>query len=194
MGAREPSLLSGDGTASLDAEPAPSAAAAMGRAREPARREVLVAGFWRRAAATAIDALAVLPALLLLVFVAGRLAQLTLPAARLTDLDVWLDLALAGDPALWGMVGLSTTLVVIYLLVFQTTLGRTLGMRVCRLEVIDVYGEKPSLARAALRTAGYLACAATLGLGFVWIGFDREKRGLHDWLAGTYVIRSGGRK
>ena len=34
--------------------------------------------------------------------------------------------------------------------------------------------------------------AATLGLGFAWIGFDREKRGLHDWLAGTYVVRGRG--
>ena len=39
------------------------------------------------------------------------------------------------------------------------------------------------------RTAGYLAGLATLSLGFLWIGFDAEKRGLHDWIAGTYVIR-----
>ena len=31
--------------------------------------------------------------------------------------------------------------------------------------------------------------AATLFLGFLWIGFDSEKRGLQDWIAGTYVIR-----
>jgi uncharacterized RDD family membrane protein YckC len=29
-----------------------------------------------------------------------------------------------------------------------------------------------------------------LALGFLWIGFDREKRGLHDWLADTYVVRA----
>jgi uncharacterized RDD family membrane protein YckC len=28
-----------------------------------------------------------------------------------------------------------------------------------------------------------------LFLGFLWIGFDSEKRGLHDWIAGTYVVR-----
>jgi len=22
----------------------------------------------------------------------------------------------------------------------------------------------------------------------LWIGFDREKRALHDWVAGTYVV------
>ncbi len=44
--------------------------------------------------------------------------------------------------------------------------------------------------RAAVRAVGYLVALATGGLGFLWVGFDREKRGLHDWLAGTYVIKS----
>ena len=42
----------------------------------------------------------------------------------------------------------------------------------------------------ATATAGYLAGLATAFLGFLWIGFDAEKRGLHDWIAGTYVIRA----
>jgi uncharacterized RDD family membrane protein YckC len=29
----------------------------------------------------------------------------------------------------------------------------------------------------------------TLGLGFLWIGFDSEKRGLQDWVSGTYVVK-----
>ena len=57
-----------------------------------------------------------------------------------------------------------------------------------RLRVIDLYGDPPSIARAGGRAAGYLASLATLGLGFLWIGFDSEKRGLHDWLSGTYVV------
>jgi uncharacterized RDD family membrane protein YckC len=69
------------------------------------------------------------------------------------------------------------------------TLGRTLGMRVLKMKVIDVYGDPPSPARCAARCAGYLASIATLFLGFLWIGFDSEKRGLQDWIAGTYVIR-----
>jgi uncharacterized RDD family membrane protein YckC len=24
----------------------------------------------------------------------------------------------------------------------------------------------------------------------LWIGFDREKRGLHDWIADTYVVKA----
>ena len=45
-------------------------------------------------------------------------------------------------------------------------------------------------ARSLARCAGYLAGVVTLFLGFLWVGFDSEKRGLHDWIAGTYVIRA----
>jgi len=40
--------------------------------------------------------------------------------------------------------------------------------------------------KVALLVVGF----ALAGLGLLWIGFDREKRGLHDWIAGTYVIRT----
>ena len=78
----------------------------------------------------------------------------------------------------------------LYLFLFQAMVGQMLGMRVLALRVIDVYGEPPSYLRAGLRTAGYLVSLGTLFLGFLWIGFDAEKRGLHDWIAGTYVIRA----
>ena len=44
--------------------------------------------------------------------------------------------------------------------------------------------------RALVRTAGYVVSVASLGLGFLWIAFDSEKRGLHDWMAGTYVVKT----
>ena len=65
---------------------------------------------------------------------------------------------------------------------------RAPGKRLLGLMVIDVYGERPGLARTLLRTSGYLVSAALFSLGFLWIGFDRERRALHDWLAGTYVV------
>jgi uncharacterized RDD family membrane protein YckC len=58
------------------------------------------------------------------------------------------------------------------------------------MKIIDVYGERPSAPRCVARCAGYLASVATLFLGFLWMGFDSEKRALQDWIAGTYVIRA----
>jgi uncharacterized RDD family membrane protein YckC len=66
----------------------------------------------------------------------------------------------------------------------------TPGMRLFKMRVIDPYGDPPGAIRAAVRVVGYLASICTLSLGFLWIGFDREKRGLHDWIAGTYVVKS----
>ena len=44
------------------------------------------------------------------------------------------------------------------------------------------------LGTAVLRFIGYVVCVLTLGIGFLMIAFDEQKRGLHDRLAGTYVI------
>jgi uncharacterized RDD family membrane protein YckC len=149
---------------------------------------VHVAGFWRRAAQGIVDGAIVLPVAFLLSWIAGKLSGLVLPAARSPGIDYWLDLALAGEPALWGGLLLGAAIVTMYLLIFQAMAGQTPGMRLLKLRVVDVYGGPPGPLRATARAAGYLLCFVTLGLGFIWIGFDREKRGLHDWLAGTYVI------
>ena len=149
---------------------------------------VYVAGMWRRAAAGFIDLLVLAPVIVVLVWLATRLTGAHVPSSR-SSLDFWLDLLLTSDPAVLSALTVSLATVLLYQFVFQATVGQTLGMRLLKLRVVDVYGEPPSYPRAGLRTAAYLASAATLFLGFWWIGFDAEKRGLHDWIAGTYVIR-----
>ena len=157
--------------------------------REPAA--VFVVGFWRRLVAAAIDLAAVIPPALLITVIAGRITGLHMPTnLRLLDIDLWIDLVLATDPALVMALVLFCSISLVYLLVFQIVIGRTLGMRVLHIKIIDLYGEPPSAARCVARCAGYLAGVATLFLGFLWMGFDSEKRGLQDWIAGTYVIRA----
>jgi uncharacterized RDD family membrane protein YckC len=161
----------------------------------PSRREaasVHVVGFWKRLAAAMIDLAIVIPAALLITLVASKIGGVHLPPSNmgLLDVDMWIDLVLATDPAL--LMGLVMILAIgmIYLLVFQIVVGRTLGMRLLKMKIIDVYGDRPSPGRCIARCAGYLASVATLFLGFLWMGFDSEKRGLQDWIAGTYVIRA----
>ena len=153
---------------------------------------VYVVGFWKRLAAALIDFFIVVPVALLITFIVSKIAGVHLPAKnmKLTDIDMWIDLVLATDSALVMGLVLFIAIGMTYLLVFHITLGRTLGMRVLKMKVIDVYGDAPSPARCVARCAGYLASVATLFLGFLWIGFDSEKRGLHDWIARTYVIKA----
>jgi uncharacterized RDD family membrane protein YckC len=203
MSETEPSLLrdqADDPGAARPSEPAPV------RPVKPADREatplrpsargaavpVYVAGFWKRAFAAIIDLAIVIPCALVITLLVSKIAGVHLPPTnlRVIDLDRWIDLALAKDPALVMGLGLFTAIGLAYLLLFHVVLGRTVGMRVLKLRIIDVYGDRPSPARCLARCAGYLAGVATLFLGFLWIGFDSEKRGLQDWIAGTYVIRA----
>ena len=63
----------------------------------------------------------------------------------------------------------------------------TPGKRAARIIVTDASGERISFARASLRCLGRLAVMATLGLGLLIVVFDRQRRGLDDFIAGTRV-------
>lgn len=160
---------------------------------DPRRAPVVhVVGFWKRAVAACVDLAVVIPTAMLITFLVSKITGVRLPSEklRLLDLDLWIDLVLATDPAIVMGIVLFMAVGFTYLFVFHLLQGRTLGMRLMKMRIIDVYGDRPSPARCAARCAGYLAGVATLFLGFLWMGFDSEKRGLQDWLAGTYVIRA----
>jgi uncharacterized RDD family membrane protein YckC len=168
--------------------PVPDHAAVRPRREAPA---VHVVGFWRRLVAAAVDLAIVFPAALIITAIVSWITSVQLPTnLHLLDIDLWIDLVLATDPALVMALGLVGAIGLAYLLVLQIVIGRTLGMRLLRIKIIDVYGDPPSPARCVARCGGYLASVATLFLGFLWMGFDSEKRGLQDWIAGTYVIRA----
>jgi uncharacterized RDD family membrane protein YckC len=175
------------------AVPLPPVPAAAPQVAPRSRRDaaaVHVVGFWFRLVAAAIDLAIVLPAAVLIAMLASWATGLHLPTnLHVLDIDLWIDLVLASDPALVMGLVLLGAIGLTYLLVFQIIVGQTLGMRLLRIKIIDVYGDRPSAPRCIARCAGYLAGVATLFLGFLWMGFDSEKRGLQDWIAGTYVIR-----
>jgi uncharacterized RDD family membrane protein YckC len=147
------------------------------------------AGLFRRSFGALIDLTILLPIVLLLGFAASLATGIELPAARHHSVDFWLDLALTLDPALCGIFILLAITFFAYATVFQALLGRTVGMMVTRLRVIDLYGDSPGFGRALARSASYFASVATLGLGFLWIAFDAEHRGLHDHLSRTHVVK-----
>lgn len=43
--------------------------------------------------------------------------------------------------------------------------------------------------KAFLRWVGYSISGLTLGIGYLMVAFTKQKQGLHDKIAGTYVIR-----
>jgi uncharacterized RDD family membrane protein YckC len=92
----------------------------------------------------------------------------------------WLAGSLAGGG--WLLV------VALYFVGFWSVTGQTPGMRLLRLRVQDRSGEPPSAPRALLRLAGLILAIIPLFAGFLPALFDRRRRALPDFLAGTTVV------
>ena len=75
-----------------------------------------------------------------------------------------------------------------FFLFFWTRRGQTLGMVAWRLRVTD--GNAPiGLRQAHLRMAGGILSLACLGLGHLWMMFDRHGRSWPDMLSGSNIER-----
>jgi uncharacterized RDD family membrane protein YckC len=75
-----------------------------------------------------------------------------------------------------------------YLIVFWSAAGRTPGMQLLRVRVRGPDGANPSMARSVVRTFGTWLAIIPLFAGYLPVLFDRRRRGLPDYLAGTEVV------
>ena len=75
-------------------------------------------------------------------------------------------------------------------MVFWTFFKATPGKMSFRMVIVDAEtGEKPSFLQYLTRYLAYIPSILVLGLGILWIAFDKRKQGWHDKLAGTVVVR-----
>ncbi|MGZ3427230.1 MAG: RDD family protein [Polyangia bacterium] len=163
-------------------------APALQQAVAPVR--VRVAGFWRRLAATIVDVMVLGSVYAILSTLVAVVLRHPLPRFSQLGPDYVVDMAVNGGVLAEAGVAMLVILGFLYFFLFTALRGQTFGKHLMRVKVIDAFGERPSIARSLLRTAAYLPSLLLLALGFLWIGFDREKRGLHDWLADTYVVKA----
>lgn len=133
------------------------------------------AGFWRRAGALVVD-------WIWLFCVLGALGWLLF------------GIAIPPAPAGYGWAGPVATIFheavpALVFIVGWARYGATPGKVLLELRVVDAgSGERPSWPQALIRYLGYFVSALTLGLGFLWVAWDRRKQGLHDKLARTEVM------
>jgi uncharacterized RDD family membrane protein YckC len=66
----------------------------------------------------------------------------------------------------------------------------TLGKMALGLKVIDKQGGRLTFLHATGRHFARILNSFTLQIGYLMIGFTQRKQGLHDLVAGTYVIKS----
>jgi uncharacterized RDD family membrane protein YckC len=78
----------------------------------------------------------------------------------------------------------------VYSVGFWSAQGATPGMMAVGVKITTVDGDPIDFGKAFLRYIGYWVSGITLGIGFLMIAFTPQKRGLHDYIAGTVVIKA----
>jgi uncharacterized RDD family membrane protein YckC len=130
------------------------------------------AGFWIRAGALLLDGL----------FLLAVQAALRVVA--------WLVFGPSSARAVRAALqGFTVALGVVYPVIFHWRGGQTLGKMVTGIRVVAVGGGPLTLGQAVLRQIGYWISALALGIGYLMAGVRRDKRALHDLIAGTRVER-----
>ena len=142
----------------------------------PARSSARHAGFWIRTGAYMLDYFIKLP-VQILVQVVTTFLPLAFPDRG--------GLAVASV----GVVFLlSVGFELGYDVFFTGRFAATPGKMVCGLRVVRSDGGKVTYGRATGRVFGKWLSALTLGIGYLMVGYDEQKRALHDHLADTRVV------
>ena len=65
----------------------------------------------------------------------------------------------------------------------------TFGKKLLGIKVVDREGKRLGFGRAILRNLSKIISMIPFGLGFLWAGFSKEKKGWHDYIARSYVVQ-----
>lgn len=131
------------------------------------------AGFWIRLAASLIDAfilsiVVVIPFILLMLIGNSELVGILV--------KVFFIAGIVGEIFYYVMMPLSK---------YQGTLGKYfLGLK-----IVDANGNKISAGKSGLRYFGCIL-SGIMNIGYIMVAFTERKRGLHDFIANTYVIKA----
>lgn len=137
------------------------------------------AGFWMRVVATLVDAMIVF----VLQFLLGALL-----AGAGTVTSVGSEVGVGETAFLVHFFSYAISFA--YYIFFTGYCGQTPGKMVLRIKVVRTDGSPVGYGRAAFREvpAKFLS-GIIFGIGYLMVAFDDQKRGLHDRLADTYVIK-----
>ena len=151
-------------------------------------RAMIYGGFWIRVGAALIDGiiLGVVNGILQFAFV-GRL--ITMPGIQ------------PGAPpsaemlgSMFAMIGwlvlLNTAINACYEGFFVAKVGATPGKMVAGLKVVRPDGSPVALGRSFGRHFAKMLSSLILAIGYIMVGFDEEKRGLHDMICDTRVMKT----
>ncbi|HYW27165.1 MAG TPA: RDD family protein [Terriglobales bacterium] len=142
------------------------------------------AGFGRRTGAWAIDTVLLLIGFFVLYFVGNIFIGIGLLSS---GQDPTIENALGAELVLLLIMGVLAWLY--YAGLESSAWQGTIGKRLLRLVVTDLYGRRIHFGRATARFFGKIVSALVLGVGYLMVIFTERRQGLHDLMAGTLVVR-----
>ena len=137
-------------------------------------------GFWARLSAFLIDSVIV---------------SLMLLPLRAKTLSV--DIAILNDPVesqayletIISQMGLELLFLGVLFILFWKYFAATPGKLLFKSYIVNATDFTPATSsQLTIRYFAYFLSLLPLGLGFIWIAFDKKKQGWHDKLARTVVI------
>ena len=137
------------------------------------------AGFWIRFWAFIIDQIFLLlfGVALALIFSDASLGEIR---SQMFDPDA---------PISWSEYLISTLIEAVYWTITIGTWGKTIGKAMLHLKVTRVDGSKLTYTRSFARYWAYYLSWLPLGLGFIAIALSSKKRGFHDFICDTKVLK-----
>jgi len=132
--------------------------------------EMVYAGFWIRVGAKFIDGIVLSVVTLALGFAGNLVTSNVIASSILQNI-------------------LSFVLSVGYVTYFLGAYSATPGKMACGLRVVRPDGEKISYGRACGRCFAEFVSSLILGIGYLMVIFDEEKRALHDRICDTRVVK-----
>lgn len=132
------------------------------------------AGFWRRLLACGVDVL------------------------MLSLIGIGISFSLGTDPFAQVKSNLQTIdsaftwiITIAYSVLFWVNYdGATPGKRLMAIKIVNADGKPINYGVAIIRNLGYLISVVPLGLGYLWVAWDKKKQGWHDKIAHTYVVKT----
>ena len=137
------------------------------------KQKQIYAGFWLRLVAYLIDAVILSVGGFIIGFMIGL---------------IFYDVVEFVPDALFNLIGMIVGWLY-YALMESSVLQATLGKMALGLKVTDLKEKQISFGRATGRHFAKYISLATLGIGFIMIGFTKKKQGLHDMIASCLVVR-----
>lgn len=141
---------------------------------------------WRRFGAMVVDSV-VLNVGLTIVTLLILLPVHTYVLEQLAQLNILLFIG--------GFVGVALLQIVLsvlyYVIAWSRYNGKTVGYALTGAQLVTANGGPVSIRTGLVRLLGTIPATLPLGLGYVWVLWDKKRQGWHDKIAGTYVVTSG---